>query len=250
MGGAASPMRTALAFLTIVPTGRAAEASAGDLARSAMAFPLVGLCIGGLLAGFSTLGRLAGIPEAIADLVLVGILAFLTGGLHLDGLADAADGLGGGWDRDRVLEIMRDSRIGTFGAVALVIVLLGKYEALRTLSAPVKPWMLLLFPVLGRWAAVQVAYLSPYVGRPEGTGRAITEQVGGSELFWALATTLPAAVLLRGWRGLILLVACSAATWRFARYCRRRLGGITGDIIGAAVEGNEVLALALAASGI
>lgn len=249
-----APLRhlaAALRFLTRLPVpGPALDP--GDLGRALAWFPVAGAALGGLVAGAGWLlaPRLA--PGVLAVL-LAALLAGLTGALHLDGLADVADGLGGGHgDRARTLAIMRDSRIGAFGGTALVLVLLVKVAAIsELLGRGGAEWTLLCAPVLARTAAVPLVVLLPYA-RPEGLGRAFHDGGGAREL--AIAAALGAVILgltaaaAAGPRVVLPALAGLGAAGLVALACRRRLGGLTGDVYGAAIELAEAAFLLVASA--
>lgn len=215
-----------------------------ELGRALAWFPLPGLLLGALAAGSAQVlsGRLA--PGVLAALVVAG-LAWLTGALHLDGLADVADGLGGGHgDAGRTLAIMRDSRIGAFGAVAVFLLLAVKVTAVAELVGQGSGWALLCAPALARFAAVPLVVLFPYA-RPEGLGRPFHDGGGPREL--AVAGALAAAILAcAGLRSAFPAAAALTAAGVLAFAVRRRLGGLTGDVYGAAVELAETVFLVCA----
>ena len=230
-------LRTALSFLTVLPVG-AGRAPAEGLGRAW--YPAVGLLLGLVAAGAFRLGAALTTP-VLGAVAAVAVLAGLTGALHLDGLADAADGLLGGATRERRLEIMRDPRVGSFGVVATALVLLGDVAALSGLS----PWTalaaLLTACALGRLAMVAVLLWLPYA-RQGGLG---TAAVGGRslpDLAGALvAGAVPLALDWRHWLLAAGLVAASAAG--AGALARSRVGGATGDVYGAVVEVGQLAAL-------
>jgi adenosylcobinamide-GDP ribazoletransferase len=180
-------------------------------------------------------------------MLLVALWAGLTGGLHLDGLADSCDGLGGGWSRERALSIMRDARSGPYGVTAIVLVLGLKAAALSSLPEGLAWKALVLAPVLGRAAPLLLLAL----GRParvEGAGHAAAS---GARWPTLAAGGLVAAVVsiatLGAW-GAVALAVAGGMAWAWAAYLRRRLGGFTGDTLGALVEGTEAAVLTLAVS--
>ncbi len=232
----------ALTFLTVIPWPRLRLAGPEELARSLFWFPWVGALLGVIYGAAALgLGRVWPLPVAAAGLVALTVI--LSRGLHLDGLADTLDGLGGGRDPETRLAVMKDSRLGAFGAIGLGLALLLKYALLLALLEQGRLAGLVLFPALSRWGMVYLAYLSPYA-RPEGgLGRAMTEGVtprtlGGATLF-ALALSL---VLFRV-QGLLVLAAAGLAVLGCSRFFRQKLGGVTGDVLGAANELLEVLVL-------
>ncbi|MFP3868633.1 MAG: adenosylcobinamide-GDP ribazoletransferase [Desulfobacteraceae bacterium] len=234
----------ALTFLTIFPYPRHPPSTPGELARSMLWFPLVGLLLGLLLVSvYSGLALI--FPHPVVAALLVVVLVVATRGLHLDGLADTLDGLGAGQTPEARLRIMKDSALGAFGVLGLVVILLLKFALILALMDQADVWGLILFPVVSRWSMVALAYLSPYA-RPEGgLGQAMTSLVAGLHLWGASLSALFLALLTYGLRGLLALALVALSTWLASRYFQRRLGGITGDVLGAVNEFHEVLALAV-----
>lgn len=243
MTRALRPLVAAFAFLTRVPVSSGPLLET-DLGRSVAFFPVVGLVLGLVLAGLAAL--LGGaLPSTVLAALLIAALAGLTGGLHIDGLADTFDALGGGrGDRQRMLDLMRDSRIGAHGAAALVLGLLLKVFALAAVLQRRDLTLVLLFPAIGRWAVTPWIVLHPYA-RAEGLGRAFNGEARAREV--AIATVIvAAAVLLLGPRLIAPALGALAAAALFALWLRRRLGGLTGDVYGATIELAEATALVLA----
>jgi cobalamin 5'-phosphate synthase/cobalamin synthase len=191
-------------------------------------FPVVGALIGLLSAAVARTPRL---PAGVVAVLVVAFAALATGGLHLDGLADTADGFGGGRTRDDVLRIMKDHAIGSFGAVALILILLLKIACIPQLD-----WRpLVLAPMLARWASVPLCRLLPY-SRSTGLGKALSDHVGAVE--WMGATILCGAGTwyVGGVHGLVCAGAVILASLIGAVICWRKIGGITGDTLGANTE--------------
>lgn len=234
----------AFRFLTRLPVP-GPRLDGAELGRALAWFPLPGLAMGALAAAgaLAVGGHLA--ATVTAALVVAG-LAWITGGLHLDGVADVADGLGGGHgDPVRTLAIMRDSRIGAFGATALVLVLTTKVLAVADLlGRGGAAWALICAPAVARFTAVPLVVLLPYA-RPQGLGKAFHQGGGAREL--AIAGTLTAATLVgAGLRTLLPAAAALTAAAALALLVRRRLGGLTGDVYGAAIEVAEAVFLVTA----
>jgi adenosylcobinamide-GDP ribazoletransferase len=205
-------------------------------------FPVVGLLMGLFLWGAYT-GLLLVFPILVSAAILLALLVIATGGLHLDGLADTLDGLGGGKDRQQSLHIMKDSTLGAFGVIGLILILLLKFALFLALAEKGPIQALLVFPILSRWSMVCLAYLSPYA-RPEGgLGEAMTDLVTGRHLLFASLLAAMLTLLVFSLRGLLALGVVAGFTWLVSWYCSRRLGGITGDVLGALNELNEVLTL-------
>ena len=237
----------AVRFLTILPVpGRFGSAEA-DLARSVPFFPIVGLLIGGLAAALA-LGLSEALPQLPAAVLVVVALAVSSGGLHLDGLSDTADGFFSSREPQRILEIMRDSHAGPMGVVAIVCVLLLKAAALASVP-PADLWRAaFLMPVAGRCAVVVMMAVLPYV-RPEGgLGSVFYRSRTPAVWLWALLVLCAAGYLVGGPPGLAAGAISLAAALLFAEYARRKIGGATGDTLGAVCEIAEVVpALTMAA---
>jgi adenosylcobinamide-GDP ribazoletransferase len=236
--------RIAGAFLTILPVARELPMEPPRLGRSMGLFPAVGLALGLALVVLNwVLTPL--IPRAVLDCLLILILIALTGALHLDGIADLIDGLAGGKDREGALRIMKDSRVGAMGVVGLVMVLLLKYLSLYNVPVEMKSAALIFVPAAGRWVQVVLAAFCRYVRIEGGTGGAFVEHVGERETLIATATLLLAAIVLFGMKGFFLIFLLGLAVMALMRYFEYRLGGVTGDVLGAATEVVEVLTLLL-----
>ncbi len=232
----------AIAFLTRLPVPRPRMLDARAVGRASLLFPAVGILLGAAQAA-ALWGLTVRLPAPLAAILAVALAAALTGALHLDGLADTADGFGGGRDREHVLAIMRDHAVGAFGATALVLVLAVKAAALVPLvSAGAWRWVVLA-PVLARWVPVALSRALPYARAGEGLGRSVTDGAGTFELVGATLLAGGAAVGLAGARGVIALAAVAVFTLGHGLACRRRIGGVTGDALGAAVEIAEALGL-------
>ena len=236
---------TALRFLTIIRVPGDRGVGDEDLGRSMSFFPLVGLLIGLILVGVRHI-LVPALPSSLADILVIVTLVIMTGCLHLDGFADMIDGLAGGRNREKTLAIMKDSRIGSFAVVGLILILILKVAALMGVPEEIKDRALIAAPVLGRWSAVQLAAWFDYARAGYGTGLAFTRYAGRRESF--ISTLMAAAVVAGtlGVRGLAMLLAIAVLTALFGLFFRRRIGGVTGDIMGAACEVSEVVALILA----
>lgn len=213
-----------------------------NLGRSGMFFPLVGIILGAILV---VVDRLAGFlfpPAAAAAAVVVG-LVLLTGGIHLDGFMDTADGVFSGRPRERKLEIMRDSRVGAFGALAVFCLLLFKFALLTGLAGNGQYMALIMMTVFGRWAMTYAIARFPYA-REEGMGTLHSRYTGSFELGVASLIAIAAAGA-GGPGGIIIFFASAAAAHIFCLYIKNTLGGLTGDTYGALNEILEVFVLAL-----
>lgn len=235
----------AVAFLTRVPVGRVVALGSEDVARGAAVFPLVGAGLGALV-GVVVAGLDARLTALLAATVAVTVEALLTGAIHLDALADTVDGLGAG-TRDRALEIMRDPTIGAFGATALALDLLVKTAALGALAGDSRAVLSVVAAfALGRAAPLALAWALPYARSGAGTGIMLTDGAGRPGLVVGLALSIGIAVAALGLRGLALVAAVVLASMVVGVVARQRLGGMTGDVLGAAVELSTTVALVAA----
>lgn len=228
----------ALQFLTIIPLPFVVRCDERDMGRSMAVFPLVGLTLGVMLAGADWLFS-AWFPREVGDLLLIVLLSVVTGALHLDGLADVCDGIAARGGRERFLEVMKDSRIGAVGVVGLVLGLLLKYQALLHVPLEYKRHALLFFPMLARFSQVQVA-VNAAKARENGLGVLFAAGAGMTQLALAGGFTLVAAFLLFGVKGVYVALVSYLFTWGLKAWFHKRLGGITGDVIGCVSELNEI----------
>jgi adenosylcobinamide-GDP ribazoletransferase len=234
----------ALRYLTVLPLPRSRVP--GNLGQAAGWLPVVGLGLGGTLA-LASVGLDRVMPPGVSAMLLVLLWAALTGALHLDGLADTWDGLGGGWSRERALSIMRDARSGPYGVTAIVLVLGLKAAALTNLAEGLTWRALILAPVLGRAGPLLLVRLCP-PARPDGAGQGFAAGIRWPALAaGGIVAVLTAGGTLGGW-GALPLGLTGLLAWAFAAYLRRRLGGFTGDTLGALIEVIEAGVLVVAVS--
>jgi adenosylcobinamide-GDP ribazoletransferase len=230
-------------FLTRIPVP-GPDTRVEDLPGSVGWYPLVGLAVGAAIGGLFA-GLCSGLPALVAAVLAVAIGLLITGGFHEDGASDATDGLGGGWDRDKVLAIMKDSRIGAYGSMALWVVLTLRVACLVALG-PVAVVAMALAMAWGRWTS------APLVRLPA-IGAGLAKEVSASVPWWTLglASLIALAATAGAWRlGLtqawiaIPVAVGVVALWGF--YLKRRLGGQSGDLLGAGnqlAEGAVLVAL-------
>jgi adenosylcobinamide-GDP ribazoletransferase len=228
----------ALQFLTRLPVP-AGEFRADGLPRSLAFFPFVGLILaaGGLLVRFLLAPR---VGNGIVVLFVLLYLVLFTGGLHEDALADAADGFGGGWDKEQVLAIMRDSRIGSYGAIAIVFSLLGRFVLLTELSPAKFVAYFAASQVLSRWTPLPLSFFLLPARADSGQGSRVAGKVSWPSLLCGTLVALGIAAFF-----LHIAVLWSAATAAVivavtGLYYQKRLGGITGDCLGATVQLTEI----------
>jgi len=227
----------AFSFLTVLPMP-VVDYQPGLLGRAGRWFPVVGLVIGLLLTVAHGLLRHVFPPLLTAALVTT-LWAALTGGLHLDGLADCCDGLLAATGRERRLEIMRDPRTGAFAVIGLVLFLLLKVTALATLSAA--PPALLLAPTWARWLLLWVARQPG--ARASGLGADFAAGLQSRALLWATLLPLTLLFIVPTVRSLIAVALAGGLTWLVIRVAQARLGGVTGDVYGLGIEVSELAAL-------
>ena len=231
----------AIAFnlLTTLPVRAPADWQPGDSGRAAGWYPFVGLVIGALVAGAYTLLDVRFSPLLTAALSLT-FWVVLTGGLHLDGLADCCDGLLHASNPERRLEIMKDSRMGAFGGIGLMLALLIKVSALDALASDRIFPAILLAASLGRWFII-LAGCQP-LARPGGMGADYASGLSRSALVWGGLIPLGWTLYL-GIPGLVALSLTFLAVFLLLRFARNRIGGVTGDVFGLIVEVSEILVL-------
>ena len=234
----------ALRFLTLVPVPGQEATGAQALGRAAWWFPVVGLLLGAGLA-FLDRGLAFLLPPLLASVLVVSTWKVATGGIHLDGLADCLDGLAGA-SREQRLAIMRDSRIGVFGAAGIVMAFVGALAALADLPAGLHARVLLLAPAVGRLCPVLVGPWFSAATPERGWGaaflRATPRAAGPAQVVLAVAL----AVWLLGPWGALVVAAPAAVAAAWARLVAGRFGGLTGDALGSTVELAEVAALLIA----
>lgn len=229
----------AFQFLTWLPLTRLGHEPAA-LSRAAKYFPVVGIVIG-LLAALIFHSLLAHLPAALAALFTVLFSVLATGGLHEDGLADAADAFGGGWNRDQVLEILKDSRIGSFGALALVFSVSVRTFLLANLPANLIGRYMVVAHVLCRWTALPLGFLLPPARNNDGQGARIARQISAYSLSVGTFLAFGLAVYLLRAATWAPLVAASIVTALSGWYYQRRIGGVTGDCFGATIQLAEIV---------
>lgn len=232
-------LRLAFRFLTRLPID-SADWQIGDLGRAAWAFPLVGVLIGLLCGVVYAGGRGIGLSPLLAAIAAIAAGCLATGALHEDGLADMADGMGGA-DKERRLAIMRDSRIGTYGVIALVLVLVARIGATAALGGTAAVLAALVVAAASGRLAMAVPMALLPAARPDGLGA----EAGRPSWEWLAAAVGLAglAVALCGLKGLVAVAAAFAAALLVALVAWRKFGGQTGDVLGAAEQVAEVAAL-------
>jgi adenosylcobinamide-GDP ribazoletransferase len=239
-------LRLAVSWLTVLPVRTPIQVDR-DVGRRALYWaPVVGAGLGLLAAGVLSVLHSVGAPALLTGLIVVAMLAGLTRGMHLDGLADTADGLGCYGGPQRALEVMRDGSCGPFGVVALVLVLSAQAVALGALAETGRLIPVVLAVIAGRVAFGWCARRGVPAARPAGLGALVADsQPPAIPVAWAVA--LLAAGLLavpdRPWQGVLAIVLAAFAIVALSAHTSRRLGGVTGDVLGAAAELTTTLIL-------
>ncbi len=230
---------TALGFLTVIPVPEHGMLGVGELGTTAIWFSLIGAILGGLVA-LVHISLLRLFPPLVSACLSVAAWICLTGGLHLDGLADSYDGLLSSTSSERRLEIMKDPRLGTFGVVGLIFTILLKIVAMASLSVSLTITVIPLAASLARWFLLWVA-CQP-MARAEGLG--VTFQKGIKTIPMIVSAMIPLGLtVLAGGRGVLAMILGSLVTFAIIHLARRRLGGLTGDILGLTVETVELVVL-------
>jgi adenosylcobinamide-GDP ribazoletransferase len=235
------PFWIALQFLSSLPIRLPGMPSPQALGRSLLFYPAVGLLFGVLLLLLN--GLLSATPAILHAALLLSAWVLLSGGLHLDGLADSADAwLGGFGDRERTLSIMKDPRSGPIAVVTLILLLLLKFTAILALIDSGHSLALLLAPVIGRSAMLGLFLSTPYV-RKGGLGQALADHLPRPLGQQVLLVSAVGCVLAGGWSGLFAVLLAAGGFFWLRQLMLRRLGGTTGDTAGALLELLEVLVL-------
>lgn len=234
---------TALRFLTVLPVPLGREPGSERIGRSLVYFPLIGLLLGLLLAGLDwALERV--LPVSVSTGIVLVFLVLVTGATHLDGFIDTCDGMVAGKTPQQRWEIMRDSRVGAFGAVGACCLLLLTYVSLANLPETSRVWALVLVPVLGRWAVVCAIWAFPYA-RPEGLGRVFKNEARWWMVALASVVALAVSVATLRLTGPAVMVGVGLMTLLLCVIFRHKFAGLTGDTYGAVIVMGELTSLIL-----
>ena len=231
-------LQIAFGLMTTLPVKLPGDWSAGDSGRAAVWYPFVGLVIGALT-WLAWAGAMSMFPPLVAAVLALAVWVALTGGLHLDGLADCCDGLLVSVTVERRLEIMKDPHVGAFGVIGLVLVLLLKAAALSSLT-PASSFGILLAASLARWCILPAALLP--LARPSGMAADFAQGFRRSFLVWGVIVPLAIAIFL-GARGFLASLAGLGAASLLLWFAKRRIDGVTGDVFGMLVEVVETVML-------
>ncbi|MDD3655462.1 MAG: adenosylcobinamide-GDP ribazoletransferase [Atribacterota bacterium] len=255
MGNIVRRFLLALSFLTVLPVSLPyfrkefvdQEVIKEDLSKASIFFPLVGLLMGGILFTIYWLLKLIDLPVHLEAGFILAVWVVLSGGLHLEGLADMIDGFFGGQNKENIISIMKDGSIGAKGAIALIILILLKYLLLISLAETVKGVSLLLAPMMGRWAMVLTAYLGKPASSSNTLTKMFTNYLGKKELVVSTLFTVGFNFLILSpsfiYHALVLLIITGCITGSLIAYSNRKIQGICGDVIGAINEISELVVL-------
>lgn len=239
----------AIRFLTIIPvisfsssnkTNQDEEGLAEDFANSMAFFPLVGMLIGMLLVFLRRIFYCLPVSPLIGDTLILIVWIWLSGGLHLDGFADSVDGFLGGHNKEEILNIMKDSATGAKGLVALVSLLLLKFVLLVEMPLFLKDAVLFFTPTIGRWSMVIAAFLGKPARLKNSIGKLFMDYIGWREVIFASLTLAVGGCLLFKLYFLPLVIVGMVIVILILKYCQKKIGGISGDILGATNEIVEV----------
>jgi adenosylcobinamide-GDP ribazoletransferase len=229
----------AVQFLTIAPPLIRRPFTPQELGRAVGWFAVVGVLLGGALAGLDFACGLL-FPSSVTAALLLAMWILATGALHLDGYLDTCDGLFGGRTPEARLRIMRDERVGAFAVIGGILLILVKYSCLCAL--PDRALALIVAPTVGRWGMALAVVAFPY-GRPEGVGRWMKDHAGWRQAALASITAIATALVASRWLGLIVVALTAGMTVAGVVFVLRRLPGLTGDVYGALCELLETIAL-------
>jgi adenosylcobinamide-GDP ribazoletransferase len=234
-------MATAFQFLTRIPMPSLSFES-DSLSRAVKFFPLVGLVLG---AGVVLLQKvlISHLARPLVAFLLLTYLVFITGCLHEDGLADTADALGGGWDKDQILLIMKDSRIGSYGATALVLSLLARYLLLALLPLEHFAAYVISAHVLCRWTSLPLSYFLPPAREQDGQGARIAKLTTLPSLIFGSVFSIAVVMLALRWSAIAPLLAATIAVILSGWLYTRKINGVTGDCFGTTNQLTEIVVL-------
>jgi adenosylcobinamide-GDP ribazoletransferase len=230
----------AIRFFTRLPVPGWVGHSAKALNCSARYFPAVGLIVGSIGALVYQLAAVVW-PQTVAVMLSMAATIYATGAFHEDGLADTVDGIGGGWDKLRILEIMKDSRVGSYGVVSTVLALVGKFVLLSALDGALIPLALLAGHALSRFCATVLLATMDYVREDlQSKAKPLATRLSGGAMLVALGFVIGALALLPIEKAIVgCLLAALVTLWLSAKF-RRWLGGYTGDCLGATQQVSEI----------
>ena len=233
----------ALGFLTRIPVPGNSKFDSHTLSRSIIFFPIVGGIIGAVTAGLYLISE-PFLPRSVISVLIVALPIFITGGIHFDGLLDTCDGLFSGRSRERSLEIMRDSRVGSMGVIAGILGVMLRYSILLELPGAMLPLLLIAQAIAGRWVMAIALHFFPYA-RKDGLGQGFTAEKRIINITLSSILALLIIFLTNGAAGILIALMVVGLSLLIACWVVRKIGGLTGDVYGALNEAAENLFLLL-----
>jgi len=231
---------TAVRFFTRIPVPSSLEYNQEMLNRSLKYLPLIGWLIGGIGAGVFY-GTTYLFPLPVRILLSMTATLLMTGAFHEDGFADVCDGFGGGWNKEEILKIMKDSRIGSFGTIGILMMLLSKFVLLTSILPAHIPFVMIAAHSVSRFAAVSLVYTHRYVDHQDSKSKPVGTRISFPELMISAVFGVIPMVWMHSLYFLMLLVPVFLAKGLLARYFNRWIGGYTGDCLGATQQVTEVI---------
>jgi adenosylcobinamide-GDP ribazoletransferase len=250
LGRIVADIKVAVSLATIVPVGPAKSLHDGEIAQASWALPVAGLLVGLPGAVVYAIAHRVGLPAEPAAVLALAATVLVTGAIHEDGLADTLDGLGGGKSRDSRLEIMRDSRIGTYGACALVISITLRWSALATIAEPAAVATALLMAHAAARAALPVFMWLIPPARPDGLSAGAGQPSPQSAIMAVSLGILCLVIGLGPGKAIMGLILLSIGALIWGVIATRQIGGQTGDILGALEQAGEIAILLMAAASV
>ncbi len=224
--------RTAIMFFTRIPVGKI-DFSSKALNSSGKYLPVIGWIVGGISA-IIFLATHQILPVELAVILSMASSIMITGAFHEDGFADVCDGLGGGWTREKILEIMKDSRVGAFGVIGMIMLLFAKFISLSEMHVNLLPASIIAGHTISRFSAVLFIYSHQYVRDDQGSkSKPVGKKINQSELIFASLMALFPFILFPNAGFLLIIPVILLIKYRFARYAQKKIGGYTGDCLGA-----------------
>ena len=228
-------------FFTRIPCRAEWTGGAENLNRTVRFLPLIGWIVGGLGALVFYISHFL-FPVPVALILSMTATILLTGGFHEDGLSDVCDAFGGGWNRDQILRIMKDSRIGAYGVLGLILILGTKFLTLDSLSVPMIPLALFAAHALSRFSPALLTFTHEYTrGTPDSKSRSVAKKTSLSDLFLAALFAFIPLLFFMDWKVLLILPPMAIAHLWLARYFKKWIGGYTGDCLGTCQQVSEIV---------
>lgn len=227
-----------LQFMTRIPININLDVKREDFQATVKFFPIVGLIIGALEALIYFIA-LNFISVSAASYITVLTHVIVTGGIHIDGFSDTLDGIFSGRNKDRILEIMKDSRVGTFGALGIALLIIGKIILIMNLKTPIIA--ILIAPIISRTMNIFLMYNQKYARATEGMGDMFIGVLTKNNYYICLILGIALTLTILKLKGLFIFICCIFFTILFRNYIKSKIDGITGDILGASDELNELL---------